>query len=81
VWSGNSISLFFWGCAGLIAALVIVGFPWLQFGQPLSLTGDHIAFPLKAVRQVIDGVWRINDKLGARRSLGSGPCSRRMSSP
>jgi hypothetical protein len=54
-----------WGCAGLIAALVIVGFPWVQFGQPLSLTGDHIAFPLKAVRQVIDGVWRINDKLGA----------------
>jgi hypothetical protein len=54
-----------WCCAGLIATLVIVGFPWLQFGQPLSLTGDHIAFPLKAVRQVIDGVWRINDKLGA----------------
>jgi hypothetical protein len=53
-----------WGCAGLVAALVIVGFPWLQFGQPLALTGDHLVH-LKSVRQVIDGVWRINDRLGA----------------
>jgi hypothetical protein len=54
----------FWGSVGLIAALIIVGFPWLQFGQPLSLTGDHLVH-LKAIRQAIDGVWRINDKLGA----------------
>jgi phosphoglycerol transferase len=53
-----------WGAVGLLATFILLGFPSLQYGKPLSLSGDHL-FMLKTIREMVDGVFRVNERVGA----------------
>src|SRR5438128_575896 len=57
-------SLAFAPIVGLAAALLLLGFGGLQFGQPISLSGDHI-FLLQMIKDAIRGIGIFNEHMGA----------------